>query len=176
MKQFSNILWLAILSGLLIAGCSTPPDYPNEPVIEYLRMNKSAIAQGNQNAQPDTLKITFGFTDGDGNLSSESDSMDVFLTDSRDGFETTFKLPVLPTQGVGNGISGEITVKIPNTPFQICCTYPNGAPACLPNDQFPTDEFYFTIQLRDRAGNLSNTIQTPPLPFCVIKKVPEVLF
>jgi hypothetical protein len=163
MKQISNISWLALLSGLLIAGCSQPPDYPNEPVIEYLRMNKSAIAQGNQNAQPDTLKITFGFTDGDGNLSSESDSMDVFLTDSRDGFETTFKLPLLPTQGVGNGISGEITVKIPNTPFQICCTYPNGAPACLPNNQFPTDEFYFTIQLRDRAGNMSNTIRTAPI-------------
>ncbi len=163
MRQLINFSWLVILTGLLITGCSTPPDYPNEPVIEYLRMNKNAIAQGNQNAQPDTLKITFGFTDGDGNLSSESDSMDVFLTDSRDGFQTTFKLPILPTQGVGNGISGEITVKIPNTPFQICCTYPNGAPACLPNDQFPTDEFYFTIQLRDRAGNISNTVQTEPI-------------
>ncbi len=163
MKRHSTLL-LYVTGLLLMAfGCATPPEYPNEPEITYLRMNKTAIAQGNQNAVPDTLKITFEFTDGDGNLSSDSDSTDVFLTDSRDGFVTTFKLPILPTQGVGNGISGEITVKIPNTPFQICCTYPNGAPACLPNDQFPTDEFFFTIQLRDRAGNLSNTIQTEPI-------------
>ncbi len=159
-KHTNSTLFIAAIISCLFIGCSTPPEYPNEPVINFLRMNKQSIAQGNQNAQPDTLKITFGFTDGDGNLSSESDSMDVFLSDSRDGFVTTFKLPLLPTQGVGNGISGEITVKIPNTPFQICCTFPNNADACFPNDEFPTDEFYFNIQLRDRAGNLSNIIET----------------
>lgn len=157
MKKY---FFLFLLPLTLIIACSNPPDYPDEPVIEYLRMNKTTIAQGNQNATPDTLAITFGFTDGDGDLASASDSVDVFLSDSRDDFKTTFKLPMLPTQGVGSGISGEITVKIPNTPFQICCTFPNGVTACSPNTQFPTDEFYFTIQLRDRAGNFSNEVDT----------------
>lgn len=160
MKKYLRYFLLFIPGTLFIASCTNPPDYPDEPVIEYLRMNKTIIAQGNQNASPDTLSITFSFTDGDGDLSNETDSIDVFLTDSRDGFPTNFKLPTLPTQGVGSGISGEITVSIPNTPFQICCTFPNGAPACLPNQQFRTDEFFFTIQLRDRAGNMSNEIET----------------
>lgn len=160
MNRYFKFFFTAIVFSLFIDGCSNPPDYPDEPEIEYLRMNKTLIAQGNQNAAPDTLAIIFGFTDGDGNLASDTDSVDVFLADSRDGFETTFKLPMLPTQGVGSGISGEITVKIANTPFNICCTFPNGAPACLPNAQFPTDQFYFTIKIRDRAGNFSNEVQT----------------
>ena len=154
-----------IAGGLALLGldaCVQPPNYPNEPVIEYIGLNKSVIAQGNQNSAPDTLEVIFSFTDGDGNLGFPDDSLNVFdaiLTDSRDGFEHLFRLPVLPEQGVGNGVSGEITLRIPNR-LPICCTFPDGSTACQPSSRFPTDTMSFAIRIMDRDRNVSNTIRS----------------
>ena len=148
---------------LLVAlACAKAPDYPIEPHIEIMNLNKTAIAQGNANSAADTLAIRFSFTDGDGDIGfpDDVDTIDTYLTDSRDGFINRFRLPAISTQGVGKGISGEVTLKIPNRPFRICCTFPNGATACQPNQQYPTDTFSYAIQIRDRAGHMSNIIQT----------------
>ena len=154
---------LLIASGVLLAfSCVKPPNYPDEPRIEYIGLNKSTIAQGNGNAPRDTLEITFFFEDGDGNIGTpdqDTANFDVFLYDSRDSSLTKFRLPVLPDQGIGNGVSGEATVRIP-TLFNICCTFPNGATPCQASTQFPTDTFSYAIRMRDRAGNTSNSIQT----------------
>lgn len=159
-----NLPGLSLLLALGLYNCVQPPDYPAEPVISIPESgrttNKQAIPQGSTSASSDTLIITFAFTDGDGDIGSQGDSLDVFLTDSRDGFVNVYKLPVIPAQGTGNGISGEISLKIPNKPFNICCTYPDGATACQPNANFPTDQFYYTIQIRDRANNWSNELDT----------------
>ncbi len=159
------LIRIAFFLGLplfVVLSCANAPDYPIEPIIEIMDLNKTSIAQGNGNAAADTLAIRFSFTDGDGDIGfpDDVDSIDTYLTDSRDGFINRFRLPAISTQGVGKGISGEVTLKIPNRPFRICCTFPNGATACEPNTQFPTDTFSYTIQIRDRAGHLSNTIQT----------------
>ncbi len=158
MKTKNYLLLSALAFGLF--NCVQPPDYPNEPEISYIGFNKLSIAQGNQDAPPDTLILMFSFTDGDGDLGNDTDSIDIFYTDSRDGFRGLRRLPVIPDQGTGNGISGEVTLKFPNKPFNICCTYPDGATACQPNPNFATDTFSYTLQIRDRAGNFSNEIQT----------------
>lgn len=158
--NLSRITFVFFFFVFFAMACVKPPDYPETPVIYYKEVNKNVIAQGNTNALPDTLAISFEFEDGDGDIGSDGDSLDVFLTDSRDGFVNKFKLPVIPDQGTGNGISGEVTLYVPNQPFNICCTYPDGAQACLPNPSFPTDTFSFSIQMRDREGRLSNIIQT----------------
>ncbi len=161
-KRFLPVIKLHLIGIALLSltYCVQPPDYPDEPVIEFVRLNKSSIAQGNAGARPDTLGVIFSFTDGDGNVGFESDSVDVFLTDSRDDFVNRFKLPVIPDQGSGNGISGEVTIKLPNTPFNICCTFPDGSTACQQNEKFKVDTFSYTIQMRDRDFNLSNKVQT----------------
>jgi hypothetical protein len=161
-----NYLWLLLLA-LGLYNCTQPPDYPVEPVIfppEAGRiLNRQAIVQGSTTAPFDTLVVTFGFTDGDGDIGTRGDSLDVFLTDSRDGFVNFYKLPVIPQQGAGNGISGEVTLRIPNKPFNICCTFPDGSTACQPNQNFPTDRYYYTIQIRDQANNFSNELDTEEL-------------
>lgn len=156
-----------LIAGCFIAftafSCVQPPNYPNEPFITFRDFNKTAIAQGNLNAIPDTLVIRFDFEDGDGDLGFVKDSIDVFLTDSRKGFVNTFRLPFIPDEGAGNGISGTIILRIPNTPFNICCTYPDNSATCQPNPNFPTDTMSYSIQIRDRANNYSNKIQTDVL-------------
>ena len=159
MKQLTIFLFSA-LAAMILASCVKRPDYPIEPVLNFIGMNKQIIAQGSPSSAADTLAITFGFTDGDGDLGHPDGTLDIFLTDSRDGFEETLKLPVIPEQGSGNGISGEITVLVFNKPFNICCTYPNGQVPCTPSTVFPTDTFSYSIRIRDRAGHFSNSVQS----------------
>ncbi len=150
--------------------CTEPPDYPDEPAIKFERLNKTTISQSGIDV--DTLYVTFSFTDGDGNLGfSATDSIrDVFFTDSRSLDQTnpltTFRIPDIADQGVGNGISGEITIALINT-FEICC-FPTNYPlatSCNPFTfpQNSTDTMSYSIQIMDRDSNFSNVIQTEQL-------------
>lgn len=166
----TSYYFYALLVGLFAISCVKPPEYPIEPVLIYNTedgdgFNQTQIVQGGPDAISDTLILTFSFTDGDGDIGYPVDSFDIFFTDSRDGFRDLRRLPVIPDQGTGNGIEGKITLRFPNKPFNICCTYDDGAPSCLPhpdvnNPAFATDTFSYTLQIRDRAGNFSNKIQT----------------
>ena len=156
-----NARLLAWLSGLLLFGalstCSKPPTYPDEPQIEYRGTNKASVLQGNPQLPIDTLLVFFSFTDGDGDISFPSDSLDIFLTDSRTDLTTNLRFPVIPAEGTGNGISGEVTLRLINRDY-LCCI--NNNFICRIDPAFPRDTVSFTVQIRDRAGNLSNKIQT----------------
>ena len=154
-------IFLFTLSVFLFAACEQPPNYPIEPEIEYVGVNRNIIAQGSFNAPLDTLIVTFSFTDGDGDIGDDS-LTNVFLFDSRTGdLAEPIKVKPIPSQGTGNGISGEISVKIPNKPNRICCII--GNTSCVSNPEQPIDTFSYTIQLRDRAGHFSNKVQTEPI-------------
>lgn len=141
----------------LAAACVSPPEFPNEPVLVFEGLNKAQIYQFT-NGPLDSLQIHFSFTDGDGDLSQiDSDSVDVFLTDSRLGIQSPFRLPLIPPEGTGNGISGDIFINLINT-TGICCIYNNRL--CAEDPAYPIDTFSYTIQIKDRAGNMSNVIRT----------------
>ncbi len=148
---------------LLLAGCTNPPEYPIEPQIEYLSMSKSVMLQGQ--GTEDTTYITFAFTDGDGDLGhfqegGGNETLDIFLTDLRTGAQAeSFILPFVPELGAGNGISGEITVRMLTT----CCIYPPWVTDALPcesSQQYPVDTLQYEIYIVDRAGHESNRIRT----------------
>jgi len=143
--------------------CVQPPDYPLEPVIEYVGLSKNLMQQGTGNE--DFLFVTFSFTDGDGDLGyPETDpTASVFIRDSRDSFgKPPLQLPYVEPQGAGNGISGEIMIKLPT----VCCIYidpidPDNKLACEDVPSTMTfDTFHYFIKIRDRAGHESNEIKT----------------
>lgn len=145
---------------LLFTACVKPPEFPNEPVITFESLSKDQIYQFT-NGPLDSIQVHFSFTDGDGDLSLiDSDSVDVFLTDSRLGIQTPFRLPMIPPEGTGNGISGDIFINVINT-TGICCIFNNRL--CAADPAYPIDTFTYSIQIRDRAGNLSNIIRTDPI-------------
>lgn len=163
----TNVLpYLGLLLLLSITACINPPNYPDTPVITYEQVNKTAIFQGTPNNPTDTLAIVFSFTDGDGDLSFE-DSTDIFVADSRFPQDLSpYRIPLIPSDGTGNGIRGELTLRIINE-FNICCLQgvaPNRI-ACPrpPNVNIDTDTFSYEIFIRDRAGNVSNKIRTETL-------------
>ncbi len=157
--RFFLIITTIISLSYLINGCTEPPDYPEEPYIEYLSMTKNNMDQSQFN--DDSLTVTFYFTDGDGNLGSEPDQnfLDVFLTDTRDGFlANQYRIPFIPDQGVSNGISGEISIAV----FTTCCVT-EVFPPCFATPSIPTDTVIYEIQIMDRDSNMSNPILTEPI-------------
>jgi len=104
----------------------------------------------------DSVFVSFNFEDGDGDLGKDQ-ILDLFVIDNRtDEIYNNFSIPMLPEQGAGNGISGQISFKI----FSTCCIFPDGIPPCESPTEYPDNELSLSIYIVDRAGNQSNTIQT----------------
>lgn len=152
----------------LLQSCISPPEYPKEPIIEYVGLNKKTIRQGSFGATKDSIIITFSYTDGDGNIGAPNEGKftnNIFFTDSRDGFTQTVSVPFIPNLGIGNGISGEVSFQIFNLNGGMCCIFndKNGQDPCTPSKEFPTDTLTYTIYIVDQDGNESNRIETEPI-------------
>ncbi|MDX1684002.1 MAG: hypothetical protein R3275_02140 [Saprospiraceae bacterium] len=144
----------------LMAGCITPPDYPDEPVLTYEGMSKSRMNQGDFNT--DSVFIFLSFTDGDGDIGRAlgDTAKDITVIDTRTGLvQERFRIPEVPEEGTGNGIDGNLTIRMFNT----CCLYDNGFPPCSRNPDQLTDTLSFKIYIKDRSGNESNRITTDAL-------------
>ena len=152
-----TIPFIALLGLLLICSCTKPPDYPDEPVIEFSSWSKTNVVQGQGGPQDDFTYLILSFTDGDGDLgSNDNNQQNAFLSDTRiQGIPLTVALPKVPEQGAGNGISGEIQIKVPTS----CCEY-QGA---FCESWEPVDTLIYEVYIMDRAGNESNRILTDPL-------------
>lgn len=155
---------LVIISvSLLISGCTKPPNYPDEPQIEFDSWSSPVVIQ-----EFDSLWVNLSFTDGDGDIGDIENTNEpyVFLTDTRDNDlnPPASTLPLVPQQGAGNGISGTISVRLQGVCCKILDTDPNNRRACEQTVGFiDRDTVVFEIYILDQAGNKSNVIQTDPL-------------
>ncbi len=155
---YMRVLLLFFLPGLILTSCLNPPEYPIEPQIEFLRMTKGTMIQNQLNT--DSLLLTIGFTDGDGDIGLEGGGFDLFITDTRDNvMPPAYRIPKVPEQGIGNGISGEISFII----YTTCCYFPNGQDPCTSSTTYPVDTLSYLVYINDRAGHQSNVIETPPI-------------
>ncbi len=162
MKKICFSLVAGLGFALLFTTCSKPPEYPVEPVINFIGYSKTTLRQA-----VDTLYIRIGFTDGDGDLGLPVGSKETNASFIDDRFPneppTTLLFPFVPEQGVGNGIKGEAIFKLPAT----CCRYLG----CDVDDpDHPTDIIQYELTLRDRAGHYSNKLKLPPLNIRCIKR------
>ncbi|MEL6142418.1 MAG: hypothetical protein AAFU67_12445 [Bacteroidota bacterium] len=162
MRQGFIISFLLLV--MCFSSCSDAPNYPIEPVITYEGISKNQVFQFT-NGPVDSVQIRFSFTDGDGDLSQiDSDSIDIFFTDSRlPDLPFFFRFPLIDPEGTGNGISGTATVTLVNSlsGAGICCIFEEVR--CAEDPNFPVDEVVYSIQIRDRANNFSNVIETEPI-------------
>jgi len=154
----SGILAL-VISAAAFQFCVKPPDYPKEPVIEFLNLSKNIMRQTHLGA--DTILATISFTDGDGDLGFEEASESILIVDGRDNVSRpSLSIPYIEQQGAGNGISGEITFQLTST----CCIYvdpQNGIKRACETVPVNTDSVFYKISIKDRAGHISNEIRTP---------------
>lgn len=166
MKFKNSAIFLALACTTLILSCTNGPDYSDTPEIEFVSFSKLVMNQGLIN--DDFVILTLYFQDGDGNIGFEDTTRDLELIDNRTGdVYDKIKLPVVPDQGTGNGISGEMLITV----FNQCCVYPDNIPPCEENPpaEYATNELSFNITLTDRDGNVSNVVTTPSIQLICIK-------
>jgi len=157
---FAVAILALVVVGFTLQNCVKPPDYPNEPVIEFMSLSKTTMLQ--TPLGQDSILISFNFTDGDGNLGSQNGEPNIFIKDGRDNFDKpAYQIPYIEPQGAGNGISGMISIVVPTT----CCIYTdaNGFKYSCETVPINFDTLTFLISIKDRSGNESNQIETPPI-------------
>ena len=147
--------WTGVLAGLLvIASCVQPPEYPLEPIIVFESISSTSLNEIGE----DTVYLSLTFTDGDGNLGSgnaedpDADTVkNVIVEDTRQpGFPILYHIDeVVPRSNV-QAISGRIDLR-----------FDPGFFICFGSEE--ADTLRMTVRVIDRAGNESNTIQTPML-------------
>lgn len=160
MRKFLLFLLIIIVGASLFNNCAKSPNYPDEPEIGFVGFSKTTLRQGSINN--DSTFLTISFRDGDGDLGLDETVLEtnLFLLDNRTGeLYNQYKTPLIPEEGVGNGVEGEMRILL----FTTCCTFPDNIPPCESPDLYPTDEITFDVYIEDRAGNQSNVITTPPL-------------
>jgi len=157
-KSLNKLYYFFFL--FLVVGCTQKPDYPIEPHLEFVRLSKNIIQQGDLNS--DSLTVYLKFTDGDGDIGFETtDSLqNLFVIDSRTGnFAERIKIPKIPDTGIGNGVEGEIELLL----YTTCCLFNDNIPPCSVIDDILTDTLTYKIYMIDRANNISNTVETSPI-------------
>jgi hypothetical protein len=147
--KWQLILLLLLISGGY-AGCSKKQSgFAKEPHIEYRGISTRRIQAG---SSKDTLFISFRFRDGDADLGNDATSgnYDIFLTDERDGMLYTFFFPRISddVRNPERGMEGE------------CTFFLLGAFITLRPDHPDLDTVRYSLYIRDRAGNQSNTVYT----------------
>lgn len=143
-------------------GCADAPEFSPIPTLRFESISKSEMMQGR--TMEDSLILKLFFTDGDGDFgtSTQSNESNIFIIDKRTNeIKDLFKAPEIPQQGANNGVSGTISIKVFNT----CCVYPeaSGIPPCERFSQFPENNLILDIYIKDRAGNVSNTVTSDPI-------------
>ena len=157
MKITVQILRLVIFSSI-IYSCTSDPGFSDTPEINFISFSQNVMDQGDLNS--DSLFMTIGFRDGDGDLGSGAQGIteNIIVTDNRTGdIYDVFKVPDIPDPGVQNGLEGTITIKL----FTTCCIFPENIPPCQAPPQFPSNDLNFDIVMVDDSGNESDIITTP---------------
>jgi len=135
------LIFVSILVFVLpFAGCEDDPIvYSDVPEIGLVSVSPTTVSAF------DSITFVISYTDGDGDLGENSPSAkNLFLTDSRIGSPYQYRISELaPNASIA--IKGTLTIVLKNA----------GILGALP--EYVT----FSIYVKDRAGNTSNTVNSP---------------
>jgi hypothetical protein len=142
--------FLFLITILYFFSCGEKPS--NIPSLEFVSVSKSYMVQGGQ----DSLYLKFKFTDGDGNIGSDT-SDNIFVSDQRTGvIIASYKLPdYIGTNPNNSSRTGELTLIV----YSQCCIYNNGT-SCQASTSQPTKDMRYEVQVVDQDGNYSNVMET----------------
>ncbi|WP_026464881.1 hypothetical protein [Adhaeribacter aquaticus] len=160
--------FLLLLMGAL--ACERPPTFPKEPHIEFKRIDHTSTPEGS--SRIDKLVIVLDFEDGDGDLGLTADDLKVAPYNQGDNstnyFVETFirrngqfeilelpakfggRFPPLAPDGRVGPLEGELKYTITIDQRNVGSLIKKG------------DVLKFQVKVRDKALNMSNTIETSP--------------
>lgn len=133
-----------ILCILLLLACKKDKKLPPEPTIELVSVSPTSIEQFR-----DSVEVIIKYEDNIGDIGDSSpDVYSLQVKDSRLANPDWYHIPPLAPTDVELRIEGQIKIRL-NSMFLLG----NGS------EEFST----LSIKLKDRAGNWSNIITTPPI-------------
>lgn len=141
-----NLLFAILV--IMFFSCNKKHKYSNIPKLTFKNMSEDVFVAGVDK----TIYIWFLFEDGDGNIGF--DTPNLFMKDNRDTVWSPFTIPVIPEKfNPESGLKGVLQIKY------------NAAYLLLRQDSLHTekDTLTFDIYMKDKAGNVSNTITTTPI-------------
>ncbi|WP_461077139.1 hypothetical protein [Spirosoma flavus] len=160
-------------AALLLSSCFTEPDYSNTPEIDFKGLFRYQLEPGKGVGQTrrDSLVITIGFRDGDGNLGNGTSTIPISKVDSAlyasHGGWGNYKIT---TYRLIAGKYVEYPLKENNSLYLPDLAYNKPKGAIEGSLDFEQIYYYtnraklypikFRIQIRDRALNESNVIET----------------
>ncbi len=138
--KMKNIVVLFFVS-LTIVSCKKAEEIGPIPEIEFI-----SVTPANVQEYADSLVFTIKYRDGDGDLGENtSDAENFFLADSRNNVIYKFRIPQLAPDNSSIIIEGNLNVTLANTAII---------------DGSASQTFTYSIYVKDRAGNQSNTVIT----------------
>lgn len=139
-----KIYALLLFSLILFACDKDEPTFPVEPEISFVSVGPTEITEFE-----DSILIVIQYRDGDGDIGFENaDSMSLFVQDARLTEPDRYFVQPLSPIGSNVSIEGNLEILIRNS-FLL--------------GSGGQETTYYTIKLKDRAGNWSNTLQTPDI-------------
>ncbi|MGE0634900.1 MAG: hypothetical protein AB7P01_00560 [Bacteroidia bacterium] len=137
-------LVLVFLVSVVLVACKKADETGPIPEIEFI-----SVTPQNVQEYTDSLVFTIKYRDGDGDLGENtSGAENFFLADSRNNVIYKFRIPQLAPDNSNIIIEGNLNVTLANTAII---------------DGSSSQTFTYSIYVKDRAGNQSNTVVTSPV-------------
>jgi len=134
-----NIIYLSAI--VLLFSCEKEQVISDTPIIEFKSISPATVQE-----YSDDIIITISYSDGDGDLGENNpDIYNLFLEDNRNGIVYQFRIPHLAPDNNSIAIEGDFNITI------------NGSGI---TDESSSQQVNYSIYVKDRAGNKSNTITT----------------
>lgn len=140
MSSKLNVFIVVVL--LVVISCKKEEiEFTNSPEIEFV-----GISPSNAKEFEDEVKITILYRDGNGDIGeNEADVKNLFVFDSRNNVEYSYRIQQLAPTGSDIAIEGELEINLKTL-------------SVIGDDD--QESASFSVHLVDRAGNKSNTIKT----------------
>jgi hypothetical protein len=173
-RQLIHPYLFVLGAALTLSACFNEPNYSNTPAIDYKGMFKYPIEAGKGvgKSKRDSLVITIGFKDGDGNLGTDSQADTAFY--SANGKWGNYEIKAFrfinkqyiefPSAIYKTLIFPDLTKGKPKGAIEGTLDFNQLFYYTTPYRLYPTK---FQIRIRDRSLNVSNVIETDTisLPF-----------
>lgn len=138
------LLWQCLLI-LLLVSCRKDDSPANPPISDIPEIALKSVSPATVQNLTDSLLFVISYIDGNGDLGDyEPDTLSLWITDERFPLTEKFHIIPLAPQGASIVISGELKVILDHI--------------ILKDQSAISETANFTIKLKDRAGNWSNSI------------------
>jgi hypothetical protein len=132
----------------VLASCEKDPIFkPIPPLSDVPKITLKNVAPTAVRQFADSIVFTIEYEDGNGDVGWDvADSVSVFITDNRVPLTEQFFIPNVAPMTSNIAVRGQFKVVLPHT--------------IIINPASASEYVTFSIRLKDRAGNSSNTVTT----------------